>query len=106
MTEREKAQKKQAVDKAAATAVTTQPSEAGQRPSSTVPDTTTLAQPTREDDPAQAPREVSSMPPTVDHSKSSLEEERLPTEAQKDVPQQSIEVSIHVCLAFGHANRR
>ncbi|KAL8717333.1 MAG: hypothetical protein Q9225_005408 [Loekoesia sp. 1 TL-2023] len=93
MTEREKAQKKQAADKAAATPAAAQPSGISERPLSTVPNTKNTIKSTGDDDAVQAHREASSMPPSSEHAKPMTNGETLPTEAQKDVPQPSIETT-------------
>ncbi|KAL9030249.1 MAG: hypothetical protein Q9196_001603 [Gyalolechia fulgens] len=93
MTEREKAQKKQAADKAATTPAAVQPSVSNERPSSTIPQTTTITHTAHQDDASQALQETLSMPPSTDKTKASTADEALPTEAQKDVPQPSIEAT-------------
>lgn len=92
MTERDKAQKKKTTDKAPTTPATVPTPETGDNPLSAAPDATSAAQSTSVGDMAQAPRESSSIPPSEGHP--------LPTEAQKDVPQPSIEVSMSTNLAL------
>lgn len=90
-TEREKAQKKQSSGKVVAdTAPTTV--DSSERPSSTALNTTSAAQPSHEHDAAQASQEAPDNPNSPDHSKPSINGETVPTEAQMDVPQPSIEV--------------
>ncbi|KAL9592909.1 MAG: hypothetical protein Q9179_006257 [Wetmoreana sp. 5 TL-2023] len=93
MTERDKTQKKQTVDKASAVPPTGQVSETGGRPSSTVPDATSATQPSHVSNVTASPSEVSSIPHSADHPKPLEEGKSLPTEAQKDVPQPSIEAT-------------
>ncbi|KAL8933178.1 MAG: hypothetical protein Q9216_006487, partial [Gyalolechia sp. 2 TL-2023] len=93
MTEKEKAQKKQAADKAATTPAAVQPPVPNERPPSTVSETTNKAQPAHQNDAPQNLQEDSSMPPSADTAKLSTAGEALPTEAQKDVPQPSIETT-------------
>ncbi|KAL8735182.1 MAG: hypothetical protein Q9166_001058 [cf. Caloplaca sp. 2 TL-2023] len=82
-TEREKAQKKQSVDKVTATPakIATETSESAP---STAPNTTSDAQSSHESNGAQASQEVSGTSTSADHPKPSTEGESLPTEAQKD----------------------
>ncbi|KAL8826551.1 MAG: hypothetical protein Q9170_007356 [Blastenia crenularia] len=94
MTEREKIQKKQAAEKAAATQAALQPSEHSERPPSTAHDTAATTQPTRDADVVQPAQKASSIPPIADSAKPSQGTNTMPTEAQKDVPQPSIEVRI------------
>ncbi|KAL8752047.1 MAG: hypothetical protein Q9199_006013 [Rusavskia elegans] len=88
-TEREKAQKKQSSEKVAANPASTT-ADSSERPPSTGPNTTSAAQPIHERDAAQASQEA---PKSPDHSKPSINGETVPTEAQMDVPQPSIEAT-------------
>lgn len=95
VTLREQAQKKQAVkqaaDQAAATpAVVPAPTQA-ENTSSTVPNGVPAAP---KDEKAPTSGKASGISRSTEHSKPSAEGEIVPTEAQKDVPQPSIEVSI------------
>lgn len=103
-TEREKAQKKQAADKAAASPAAAQPSGISESPSSAISNTANAIKPIGDDDAAQASREASSMPPSAEYAKPMTNGETLPTEAQKDVPQPSIEVSLLVRSTSMRAN--
>ncbi|KAL8813342.1 MAG: hypothetical protein Q9223_007067, partial [Gallowayella weberi] len=90
--EREKAQKKQAVDKAAATPTLTA-NENGERLASTSPNTTSAAQPSQSTDVGQTSREAPATSVLGHQLKPSGVAGELPTEAQKDVPQPSIEAT-------------
>ncbi|KAL8665770.1 MAG: hypothetical protein Q9168_007628 [Polycauliona sp. 1 TL-2023] len=90
-TEREKAQKKQASDKAAANPVPAVV-DSNERAPSVAATTTPAAQPSQEDDPARASQETPNSPSRPDQAKPSTNGEPMPTEAQMDVPQPSIEV--------------
>lgn len=87
-TEREKAQKKQSSEKVAANPASATV-DSSERPPSTAPNTTSAVQPIHERDAAQASQEA---PQSPDHSKPSINGETVPTEAQMDVAQPSIEV--------------
>ncbi|KAL8917983.1 MAG: hypothetical protein Q9208_007647 [Pyrenodesmia sp. 3 TL-2023] len=94
VTLREQAQKKQAVKQAAdqaagAPAVVSAPTQADD-PSSTIPNGLPAVP---RDDAARTSGEASSIPRSMEHSKPSAEGEIVPTEAQKDVPQPSIEAT-------------
>ncbi|KAL9600314.1 MAG: hypothetical protein Q9219_003264 [cf. Caloplaca sp. 3 TL-2023] len=93
MTEREKAQKKQAADKAAAVPAAAKPSEKTERRSSQLADTEPINQPAHDDRIAKSSKEASTVPPSADSIKGPMESGMLPTEAQKDVPQPSIEAA-------------
>ncbi|KAL8948351.1 MAG: hypothetical protein Q9222_005461 [Ikaeria aurantiellina] len=80
-TEREKAQKKQSVDTAATTPANTSAPAAGEHNASITPSTTSAQV-------GPASDEV----PSTETGPSSAEKQSVPTEAQKDVPQPSIEV--------------
>ncbi|KAL8769763.1 MAG: hypothetical protein Q9209_004379 [Squamulea sp. 1 TL-2023] len=85
-TEREKAQKKQSLDKVAATsALTAADSKEREDPPSATPNTS--------NDAAQISQEASGDLASANDSKSSPDGQTLPTEAQKDVPQPSIETT-------------
>lgn len=102
VTLREQAQKKQAVKQAAdqaagAPAVVPAPTLA-EDPSSTIPNGLPAA---LKDEAARTSGEVSSIPRSMEHSKPSAEGEIVPTEAQKDVPQPSIEVgTLCPCIRY------
>ncbi|KAI4237848.1 MAG: hypothetical protein LQ349_001543 [Xanthoria aureola] len=92
-TEREKAQKKQSTEKVATDPAPSTTVDGNERPQSTAPSTTSAAQPSHEHDAAQASQEASDNPNPSDHSKPSTNGETVPTEAQRDVPQPSIEAT-------------
>lgn len=92
MTEREKAQKKQAVEHASITPAAVQ-SAPGEQPSSAAPGITTAAQSNFQNGAPQGSQEVGSKQLSTDPTKPSTASETLPTEAQKDVPQPSIETT-------------
>lgn len=104
MTEREKAQKKQAAEHATTTPAVVPQSVSDERPSSTIRETTTAAQPNLQNATPQASQEALDITPSADAQKPSTAGETLPTEAQKDVPQPSIEVSLLLLSRIIHAN--
>ncbi|KAL8855979.1 MAG: hypothetical protein Q9178_007429 [Gyalolechia marmorata] len=91
-TEREKAQKKQSFDKTGATKEPT-PAESSGRPPTLALDAISATRIDRENDAAPTSQEALDIPPSADNSKPSTNGETLPTEAQMDVPQPSIEAT-------------
>lgn len=99
--ERETARKKEAVEKVSATPAT---------PATLLPDQTPAPQPpetsappltsavTDSSDAKQGSRDVSQPPQSQEHAGSKTEGSVIPTEAQKDIPQESIEVKpiVHI----------
>ena len=92
--ERETARKKEAVEKVSATPAP---------PATSLPDQTLVSQPLETSAPAplsaidtsgpkKGSRDVSQTPQMQDDAGSKTEESAVPTEAQKDIPQDSIEV--------------
>ncbi|KAL8685462.1 MAG: hypothetical protein Q9218_007745, partial [Villophora microphyllina] len=92
MTEREKAQKKQTADTPSNTPVAVQADNTSERPASAAPHAKPVTEAHRPSDAASASLEASTGP-SADISKPSEEGGHMPTEAQKDVPHQSIEAT-------------
>ena len=93
--ERETARKKEAVEKAFATPATPAPPVSEQTPASQLPETPApLSSSTAVDSskPKQGSRDVSQPPHAQDDAGPKTEASNIPTEAQKDIPQESIEV--------------
>ena len=90
-TEREKAQKKQSSDMAAANPVPA-PIDSSERLPSSAPDTTSATPTTKQQDTLGASQEAPDVAKSPDHTRPSTDGETVPTEAQMDVPQPSIEV--------------
>ncbi|KAL8878663.1 MAG: hypothetical protein Q9198_003576 [Flavoplaca austrocitrina] len=91
-TEREKAQKKQSSDMAAANPVPAA-IDSSQRPPSSAPDTTSATPINKQQDALGAPQEAADVAKSPDHTRPSTDGETVPTEAQMDVPQPSIEAT-------------
>ena len=98
-TEREKAQKKQSSDKTGAIKEPT-PAESSGRPPSLALNAISATQISRENDVAPVFQDALDIPTSADHSRPSINGETLPTEAQMDVPQPSIEVLLLIVFAF------
>lgn len=90
-TEREKAQKKQPSDKAAANPVPAAV-DSSERPPSSAPDKILATPTTHQQDALGASQEAPDVAKSPDHTRPSTDGEAVPTEAQMDVPQPSIEV--------------
>lgn len=91
LTEREKAQKKQAADKPTANLSAIPAPELSEQPSTAVSSDSTATYIPNE---PQASSEATSISALAVPSKPVAERETVPTEAQKDVPQPSIEVCL------------
>ncbi|KAL8870157.1 MAG: hypothetical protein Q9174_003735 [Haloplaca sp. 1 TL-2023] len=99
MTEREKAQKKLAMEKAAAAPTPDPKPELADRSASAAPDAAPASSATDADGKAQESADGSSTQHPQDPAS-----HPLPTEAQKDVAQPSIEVSVSIKIEFGDIN--